>query len=146
MKTVVQGEKHRCGMMRGNRAGKRISKRKERRVRRQRTRWRRESCRGKASIWREGRPVQGDSTYLGDAFQGQSWKLLSLQSLAGTTRENIAGGEGKQKCWKGSHRVYLALKLPGKSCCLQWAATALWFPWNSRRWMGEILSPFKVNG
>lgn len=40
----------------------------------------------------------GDSTYLGYAFQGQSWKLLSLQSLAGTTRENIAGGEGKQKC------------------------------------------------
>lgn len=49
-------------------------------------------------MWKEGRPVLGDSTYPGYAFQGQSWKLLSLQSLVGTTRENIAGGERKQKC------------------------------------------------
>ena len=98
MKTVVKREKHRYGVMRGNRAEEGISKKKERGVRGGITRWRRESCRGKASIWREGTLTQGDSTSPGAASQGQSWKLLSLQSPAGPTREKIAMGEGKEKC------------------------------------------------
>lgn len=34
---------------------------------------------------REGTPMQGNSTSPGTASQGQSWKLLSLQSLVGPT-------------------------------------------------------------
>lgn len=110
---------------------------------------RHESCRGEASVWREGMLAQEPGTSLGTVSQGQGWEPLSLQRLVGPACEMTAGGEGKEKCGrKDTHKVYLVLKLPGKAYCWQWAATAHGFletagngwqkSWALVKWMAKL--------
>lgn len=95
MEKVIKREKHHYWVMRGSREGEGISKRERYEKRNSK---RHESCRGKASIWREGVLALEAGTSPGTASQGQGWEPLSLRRLARPAHEMIAGDEGKEKC------------------------------------------------
>lgn len=120
MKKVIKREKHHSWVKRGSREEEGISKRERYKKRNSK---RHESCRSEASVWRDG--IQEVGTSPGAASHGQGWEPLTLQRLVGPACEIISESEGKEKCWrKDSHRVYLVLKLPGKTYSWQWVAAA----------------------
>lgn len=114
---MVEREKQRYGVMRGNGAEEGIRKKKERGVRRGITRWRCESCRGKTSTWKEGTLLQGDGTSLG-VPPGLELEIAELAEPSGATHEEIArvrerrsakakAGTGRTFCFKTSQQELL---------------------------------------
>lgn len=145
----VDGESHKkretpFWVVRGSREEERISKRERYKKRNSK---RHESCRGEASAWREGMLAQEAGTSPGAASQGQGWEPLSLQRLVGPAWEIISGAEGKEKLLKERQPQGVSyLKASRQDPLLAMGSRCPWFPWNSRKWLAEILSPCEVNG
>lgn len=123
MKSVVEREKQRYGVMKGNGAEEEIRKKKERGVRRGITRWTCESCRGKASTWKEGTVSQGVAP-LRKCLPGSVLEIAELAEPSGATREKIARvRERRSAKGKASTECIFALKLPSKNCSWQRAGS-----------------------